>query len=402
MEGRRRMAWAESRRGGSEKFSVGVRIICYLTTFSGGFYFANIGGNRPLKFRLLSWRTLWSLILIGALIYNRYRQYTDSKEFFEAGLKANFFSETDVKANYVQLFVLFLAALLSIVYWIVRGQALCDLFDEAWELDRQMGTDERRRWLWVVGSVVSSSVFAVVVAFGSPAVKISAWKALDVFALVVVGLNGVTQPLLYAWLSSQIVRFQQHMMTEMREQRTTGEEWQEERNRLESLTKKLNRTYGPLAIIHLARDAVLVSIVVFLFIRSVAAYGLGALMMVTLCTASVCFVVPILIFHLAAEQVTIQEDLLWRTTAAACTAAGVKISVESPNGTLSHLDIPTSRKENRLLMEADGCYKLRRIRPTAAGFFGLGHGPLAELTDVILTYLIVLFQFSQDDYKLSG
>ncbi|CAG0891159.1 unnamed protein product [Darwinula stevensoni] len=316
MEGPRRMAWAESRRGGSEKFSVGMMIICYLATFSGGFNFANISGFKPLKFRRLSWKNLWSLVLVGAILFNRYRNF------------------------------------------LITSQALCDLFNEALDMDRWMGIDARRRWLWVVGSLVYSCVWAAVSVLGNVMTPWSPWMAFDIFVTLVAGLNAVTQSLLYTWICSQIVRFQQYWIRQLREGRMNGKEWLEGRKRLESLAKKLNGVYGPLVMIHLARNAVLATLLAFLIVRSAAAFGWGSTTVVTFCVSFTCFSIPVLIFFLAAEPVGIQ-----------------------------------------LLMDADGCYKLRRIHLTVSGFFHLGHGPLAELADMILTYIIVLFQFNQMDQK---
>ncbi|CAG0891161.1 unnamed protein product [Darwinula stevensoni] len=391
MEGRKRMAWTDSRRGISEKFPVGMRIICYLSILCGGFNFANISGFKPLKFRRLSWKNLWSLVLVEAISFNRYRNFIITKAFFGAPVNANRFSETDVKANYFRFFLLFSAALLSITYWNVRGQALCDLFNEALDLDRWMGIDARRRWFWVVGSLVYSCVWAAVSVLGNVMTPWSPWMAFDIFVTFVVGLNAVTQSVLYAWICSQIVRLQVYSIRELREGRMNGKEWLEGRKSLESLAKKLNGVYGPLVMIHLARNAVLATLLAFLIVRSAAAFGWGSTTVVTFSVSFTCFSIPVLIFFLAAEPVGIQG----------IQTLGNDLQVLSLSTTIHTLcrSLQGGFPPLQLLMDADGCYKLRRIHLTVSGFFHLGHGPLAELIDMILTYVIVLFQFNQVDQK---
>ena len=85
-----------------------------------------------------------------------------------------------------------------------------------------------------------------------------------------------------------------------------GEEWLELRIRVESLAKNLDRIYGPLVIIHLGRNAVLATVVMFFIVRSIVAFGLGTFLMGTYIIAFIFVAIPILIFHLAAEPVTIQ------------------------------------------------------------------------------------------------
>ena len=131
------------------------------------------------------------------------------------GLKTKRFSETDMRANYVQFFWNFSGAHFSIIYWIVRGQALCDLFNEALNLDRKIGKDERRRWPWVIGVVVYCCLWTVMVVFGSPVRPLSLWTSLELFAMIISGLNAMTQPVLYTWVCSQIGRVQQHMIEEV-------------------------------------------------------------------------------------------------------------------------------------------------------------------------------------------
>ncbi|CAG0890877.1 unnamed protein product [Darwinula stevensoni] len=61
---------------------------------------------------------------------------------------------------------------------------------------------------------------------------------------------------------------------EVKEGKMTGREWIDERKNLESYCKEVDLVFGPLLIIHLLVDAVLITVFLFLNVKAVQAWGL--------------------------------------------------------------------------------------------------------------------------------